>query len=239
MPDIKNNLIATTDPTPANDTSQGYSVGSTWFNRNTGEVWECANATTGSAEWILAVFDDALWPSGHASFSPGLTALADGQPNPNRLIMQKFVFRKKVMIEAIGVHLMIAQAGAAVRLGIYGLDRATGWVGNRIVDAGELALDPATYPSETRAFIQGLSVYLNPGVYFAAALLKAPTSTAATLKRVSTAAHGIYSRPKGQDLANPGRYLEASLAYGALPSTPPTMNFSNGTDGVAIMLAKG
>ncbi|WP_279478022.1 hypothetical protein [Aureimonas sp. SK2] len=239
MADIKNTLNGTADPTFANDASQGYAIGSSWFNRNTGELWKCANATTGSAEWILAAFDDTLWPPGHASFAPGITALADGQPNPNKLIMQKFTFHRKVMIEAIGIHLVTPQAGAAVRLGLYGYNRQTQWVGNRIADGGELLLDPTTYSGETRAFVQGLTVYLNPGIYFGAAVLKTPTGTQATVKRISTGTMGVYTRPKGQDLASPGRYLSGALTYGALPSVPPTMAFDSGTDGVAIMLAKG
>lgn len=234
MADIKNNLNSTADPTAANDASQGYAVGSFWFNRNTGELWRCTVATTGSAEWLLADFDEQLWPPGHAQMAPGIAAIADRTPISNRLIMQKFVFRRKVMIEAIGVHVVTPQAGAAVRLGLYGFDRATQWVGSRVVDAGELTLDGAT----GAMFISGLTTYLNPGIYFAAAVFKPPSPTQATCKGIGSSTP-IYSRTKGSDLSTPFRYLRGDLTYGALPSTPPPMTADGGTDGVAIMLAKG
>ena len=49
------NLVATTDPTAANDNTQDYAVGSFWVNTTNGRVWICQNAGTGVAAWALAV----------------------------------------------------------------------------------------------------------------------------------------------------------------------------------------
>lgn len=49
---IKNNLIATVDPTNSNDNTQGYSTGSLWINTTTNIGFICMSATTGLAAWI-------------------------------------------------------------------------------------------------------------------------------------------------------------------------------------------
>jgi hypothetical protein len=54
IPVLKSNLSATTDPGVGNDTTQGYSVGSTWVNTSNGRNWLCASASTGAAVWRLA-----------------------------------------------------------------------------------------------------------------------------------------------------------------------------------------
>lgn len=47
----KNNLEATTDPTPNDDSSQGYEILSKWINQSTGEMWVCLQDTVGEANW--------------------------------------------------------------------------------------------------------------------------------------------------------------------------------------------
>lgn len=48
-----NNLTATTDPGSANDSTQGYGVGSVWMNQTNSRIWECASAAAGAAVWFL------------------------------------------------------------------------------------------------------------------------------------------------------------------------------------------
>lgn len=49
---IVNNYTATTDPTVNDDESEGYSVGSIWYNTATPESFLCTDATDGAAVWI-------------------------------------------------------------------------------------------------------------------------------------------------------------------------------------------
>ena len=42
---------AVTAPSASNDTNQGYSVGSTWINTNTGTTYTCVDATSTAAVW--------------------------------------------------------------------------------------------------------------------------------------------------------------------------------------------
>jgi hypothetical protein len=48
---IKVNYTATTDPGPSNDSTQSYSVGSTWINTTTKVFYVCLDATAGAAVW--------------------------------------------------------------------------------------------------------------------------------------------------------------------------------------------
>jgi len=48
-----NNYAATTDPTVNDDSGDGYSPGSIWYNSTgTGEAFLCTDATVGAAKWI-------------------------------------------------------------------------------------------------------------------------------------------------------------------------------------------
>lgn len=49
------NIVATTNPTVSNDTTQGYSKGSYWINTTTNTYFVCTNASTGAAVWNQAV----------------------------------------------------------------------------------------------------------------------------------------------------------------------------------------
>jgi hypothetical protein len=44
--------LKTTNPASSNDNTQGYSVGSRWFNSTTGVEWLCTSSTTGAAVWV-------------------------------------------------------------------------------------------------------------------------------------------------------------------------------------------
>lgn len=51
---ITNNFAATSDPTTANDVTQGYSIGSAWVNTTAPKrVWTCVSAASGAAIWRL------------------------------------------------------------------------------------------------------------------------------------------------------------------------------------------
>ena len=50
----KTNLTATTAPGVGNDNTQGYAVGSLWFNKNTGLLYVAQSVGTGTATWAIA-----------------------------------------------------------------------------------------------------------------------------------------------------------------------------------------
>lgn len=46
------NMTATTNPTVSSDNTQGYSIGSTWFNTTTNALFIASNVATGAAVWL-------------------------------------------------------------------------------------------------------------------------------------------------------------------------------------------
>lgn len=74
-----NNYSATTDPTVNDDSGDGYSPGSIWYNSTgTGEAFLCVDATLGAAKWIKTTLTvDEL---GSAAFQPtsAFTSAAEG-----------------------------------------------------------------------------------------------------------------------------------------------------------------
>ena len=48
-----NNMTATTAPTVTDDGSDGYTVGSTWFDTTTGTLYVCSDSTNGAAVWVV------------------------------------------------------------------------------------------------------------------------------------------------------------------------------------------
>ena len=48
---ILNNIAGNSDPSENNDSSQGYSIGSTWFNANTRNIFTCVSAVARVADW--------------------------------------------------------------------------------------------------------------------------------------------------------------------------------------------
>lgn len=53
---LKVNLVATTAPTNTNDSSQGYSVGSRWFDITNDKEYVCVDSTVSAAIWLLTTF---------------------------------------------------------------------------------------------------------------------------------------------------------------------------------------
>lgn len=56
-----NYLTATIDPTASNDGTQGYTVGSVWFNVTNGNSFICKDSSTGAAVWRLVTANDGTW----------------------------------------------------------------------------------------------------------------------------------------------------------------------------------
>lgn len=51
VPDLKHNLVATTDPDVTDDSGDGYSIYSAWVNTTTGHVFVATDVTVGAAVW--------------------------------------------------------------------------------------------------------------------------------------------------------------------------------------------
>lgn len=43
----------TRNPVATDDGTLGYAIGNRWLNTSTGQLWECADASTGAARWVM------------------------------------------------------------------------------------------------------------------------------------------------------------------------------------------
>lgn len=68
---VRNNFTATTDPSTANDITQGYLPGSLWVNIATDSSFQCVDSTAGAAVW-KSITDGG----GAADFDKILTTVA-------------------------------------------------------------------------------------------------------------------------------------------------------------------
>lgn len=59
------------DPTVNDDSADGFSAGSSWFNSTTQTFWQCASASVGAALWIALGASVSLLTSGLMQFYAG------------------------------------------------------------------------------------------------------------------------------------------------------------------------
>lgn len=77
----KGNLSATTDPTVNDDSGDGYSIGSPWFNKSTGILYIASSVTVGAAVWTPV--------AGFGAASPPFvdtTAIVKGSADATKLL---------------------------------------------------------------------------------------------------------------------------------------------------------
>ncbi len=231
MTSIKDNIAASTDPSAANDITEGYAIGSEWYNTLTGQMWKAISVASAAAQWIRLA-PAPSWPSGCYRPPIHIYAVNDGQVAANKLTMMPFMIHRRVAIDRVALWLVTGQAGGEMRLGLYRTDAFTEMPGALFADAGTIDLSGAASLKTVT-----VSWSLVPGQYWLAALNK----TAGTLPTVRRAGGAILGHVLGSDGneiagANAWRYLEAAQAYGSLPATAPAMTPSTGSDGPVLML---
>ncbi len=84
-------VTASADPTSSNDSTQGYQVGSIWFNNTAGQLrwWECYSAAAGAAKWVFGGADYANGgtnPNTEVTQAGSSSAVMAAEGNINRQI---------------------------------------------------------------------------------------------------------------------------------------------------------
>lgn len=68
---LQNNLVATTDPTATNDSSEWYEPLSVWINNSTNEIFKCLSNSVWAAVWVKTTLTlDELWTMALESDAP-------------------------------------------------------------------------------------------------------------------------------------------------------------------------
>lgn len=203
---VKYNNVATTDPTVANDNTQGYSVGSQWFNSTTGILFICTSTSTGAAVWVPEGLRGGGVPSGadllNDNYNAGTNSSALGQTYG----LLPFVIEKRQAFSALGFWLVTAStAGGLARMALY---TSVGGVPDALVsgsDTGDIATDTGAGTLKQGA----ISVTLNPGLYWALFWYNAQV------------VGPIVTRNAGSILAR-----HVHVAVTAAPATPPARCFT-------------
>lgn len=115
---IGKNNVTTTDPGAANDNTQSYAVGSTWYNSSTGVIWFARSVATGAAVWIPTAGAtlgraSARWYAGTA------VQLSSGGLGANLMFATPIYFDKLTTIDQIGVRVATGVASTNVVFAIY------------------------------------------------------------------------------------------------------------------------
>ena len=112
-----NNLSATTPPGTGNDSTQGYSIGSHWFNTTTGVMWFCRDASAGAAVWQ----PDSPHP-GYIAGRP--VPIFGGNTATNniaadRIYMMPFVPEADITITGFGLWLVAGSGATGIKGAVY------------------------------------------------------------------------------------------------------------------------
>ena len=253
MATLKDNVHATTAPTTANDSSQGYGVGSEWLNISKGVVYRCVDATVGAAKWILShVSRHGLVPEGGVGaggyiFSEGLVATTVSAVSAGIITFQPIRIDHRVSIAKAGIWIGVQGAASEkVRVGIYDADPTTRLPKNKLFDNDS---DVTAFSGEKRIdFDPGL--LLEPGWYWTACQVNIPSPPGnLTLARVSNRLIGSVPNTSLQELAASGggpiRYLVSAggqVYASGMPADATTLGALtksySGTDAPVVALLR-
>ncbi|MGY3366179.1 hypothetical protein ACVWZL_003304 [Bradyrhizobium sp. GM2.4] len=158
------NVTAVVDPSSANDSSQGYSVGSLWQNQNTGRVWIARSVGVGVAVWTLLALADhpgyiaSNWylPSGPFRVSGSATA-----PGLGSIRLFPGFIKERVTLAALGVRVATTSAGGNVQAAIYANNKST------MRPTGNALASTASMSTASAASVNAaVSVQVEPGMYW-------------------------------------------------------------------------
>lgn len=230
MSNVKNNLNASAAPQVTDDTSSLYAIGSKWYWPAMGVEWVCKDASVGAAVWALqGTATGWPWPKNFYLQPEYISGWTDLVAVADILAMVPIRVYRRTEIDSIAAHLTTSQASAAIRYGIYPTDIDTGLPdGQTLVsgsDSGEIALTSGSDVTKPSA-VSG--IFLNPGVYWLANLVKSTGGTQPTLKRITGNTMGAMGSSSGLVDASATRCRGAAQAYGAMPSTCPATAIATG-----------
>lgn len=129
------NMTATTDPTVSSDNTQGYSIGSTWFNTMTSALFIASNVSTGAAVWlqIPPTFVDLTsvqFIAGNKTFTGNTSLTNAGVSNPVAVVTSSSnggVALRVINNQAADVALSARVTGDTLARLIVGADGKLSW----------------------------------------------------------------------------------------------------------------
>lgn len=163
---LAHNLEATTAPGVGDDSADGYSVGSLWFNSAAGDLYICRVATVGAAVWRkLAPGHHIGYLASNWYIPPGCGFhSATGANGLNTIRLTPFAVEEEITISDLGARLNAAQASSNIQLAIYGnnpaINEATG---NALASTASI---PTTTGAQWVSAALGANVAIKPGLAY-------------------------------------------------------------------------
>lgn len=182
---VQSNLIATTAPTVSNDNTQGYAVGSTWQNANTGQVWIARSVATGAAVWTnLELSNFPGYIAGNWYLQTGVYTGATGtNPGIGSIRLYPAYIKQRCTLSNLGIRISAGAAGN-LQAAIYKNNPATGRpTGTALVSTASMSTAGSASNISSAA-----SVQLEPGLYWWATNTDNATSTIISL--IATSLNG-------------------------------------------------
>lgn len=208
---------SSTDPTSANDSTQGFVVGNIWFNSTTGRVFIVRSVAVAAAVWqLMEVSDHPGYIAGNW-YTPYGVAIDAGGANPGANSIRLFpaYIKERITISSLGVRVLTLSAGGNVQAAIYANNPATGRpIGNPL--ASTSSMSTAAVASVNAA----VSVQVEPGLYWFATCMD--NATAALAVASSNSLYGsslIGSATQANCLASGGLIgLSVAGTFGTWPN---------------------
>ncbi len=237
---LADNYEATSDPGVGDDDADGFSIGSLWQRKDSGEVWRCIDATTGAAVWKLAgsfgvgpsLPAYALASTIFLTPDTGAVAISGGVMAANRLYMTPVFVSRRKQFTTYGIVVTVLSASTGVRLGLYNCNQET-WQPTTKLDEAVSVVDTSTGTGSvtrvTKAFTANQT--LNPGWYMLASL----SDGAPAVIRFSGGNPRVgmnFSTTAAQQLA--GVYRDA-VTYTTLPADESAQSYALGNVAMPVV----
>lgn len=160
---IQSNLNTSTDPTAANDNTQGYLVGSIWQNSSTGRIWIARSVATNNAVWtLLELSDHPGYITGNWYLPAGIQAASAGSaPGAGSIRLYPAYIKERITLGALGLRVTTVGAAGNIQAAIYANNFSTGR------PTGAALVTTASMSTASAASINAAaSVQLEPGFYW-------------------------------------------------------------------------
>ena len=160
---VQNNPNSSSAPTSNNDSTQGYSVGSTWQQSTTGRTWIARSVAVGAAVWTLTDFYDHLGYIAANWYIPLGTygSTSGANPGANTIRIYPAFIRERITINALGMQINTLSAGGNVQAAIYANNAST----NQPTGTA-LASTASMSTASTGPVNAAVSLQVEPGLYW-------------------------------------------------------------------------
>ena len=162
-PGVQANLTASTNPSTANDQTQGYQIGSIWQNASTGRIWIARSVATNAAVWdMLELSNYPGYLAGNWYVPGGPNGLNVGAaPGAGSIRLFPGFVKQRITINNLGLRITTLSGGGNVQAAVYANNFATMRpTGNALVSTASMST------TSTGSVSASASLQLEPGVMY-------------------------------------------------------------------------